>query len=312
MSLIRHSHQFWRTVPPSSIPTKHCVHDLFYSTLEALAVHLGRPLRVLDAGCGDGRIALALCGREGPWDGGDDRPLVGSIVGVDINEPGVACATAMCAETPTLRNRASFAVADVTGPLDALLRAVDGAAPKLCSASATASTSSCSSAPAHKSSAGTSTPASASALLGGTFDVVLAQLLISIVGGACERKQMLKNFKDLLCARGAMGMHVDAPVCRGGLLLCSASGDSASVNSKYKALYETDAALTGEDRTYISRDASSGEALYLTHHFDEHELRASIAAAGFNADTIEIASSEEHSSRRPDERAVFLYAVAEA
>ena len=283
----RTSRQFWRTVPPSSIPTKQCVHELFLNTLEALAVQRGRPLRVLDAGCGDGSVAIALAQQKGPWDTGDESPLVGSIVGIDINEAGINCATAKCAESK-LQNRASFAIADVTGPLDGVLRAIDGAAPILSSESTCGSTS------------------------GGMFDVVLAQLLISIVGGVCARQQMLTNFRALLCMRSTMGMQVDGPVCHSGLLLCSASGDSASVNEKYRKLYDTDAMLTGECRTYISRDASSGEALYLTHHFDEHELHTNIANAGFNADTIKIANSEECSSRRPNERAVFLYAVAEA
>lgn len=72
-------------------------------------------------------------------------------------------------------------------------------------------------------------------------------------------------------------------------------------------MYRDDAVLTGELGTYISRD-SDGRSLYLTHHFDEEEVRALLAESGFSDICVE--ARVESSSRRPDQAARFLYATA--
>jgi SAM-dependent methyltransferase len=128
--------------------------------------------------------------------------------------------------------------------------------------------------------------------LEGAFDLVVCQLVVSIVGGLEARRRLLDNaFRAL------------AP---GGRLYLSASGVSDDINPAYARLYEQDYPLTGERHTYGSRDAS-GNVLYETHHFEEEELRLLIESAGFEA--IEILRKEEASSRRQNERAWFLYAL---
>jgi SAM-dependent methyltransferase len=129
--------------------------------------------------------------------------------------------------------------------------------------------------------------------LGGPFDVVVCQLVVSIAGGPADRGRLLRACADLLRP--------------GGRLFVSASGVSGDVNPAYARLYAEDEPLTGEPFTYYSRDAD-GRVLYATHHFSEPELAAALAAAGFTQ--IAIAPVVEASSRRPEERAIFLYATA--
>lgn len=127
-----------------------------------------------------------------------------------------------------------------------------------------------------------------------SFDFVIMQLLLSIVGGPTERLATLLNAKKL---------------CRpGGLIYVSASGISESINEKYAKLYEDDKQLTGEAYSYFSRNADSGKILYSTHHFSKDELKALMTTAGF--EDIKILQIKEHSSRRKEEAAYFLYATA--
>eukprot|EP00937_MAST-01D_sp_MAST-1D-sp2_P006163 g6163.t1 len=129
------------------------------------------------------------------------------------------------------------------------------------------------------------------------FDVVIMQLLLSVVGGAAQRASALQNAARFLRP--------------GGMLLLSASGDSAAVNADYAAAYRRDEPATGEPRTYYSRDAC-GSVLYETHHFTRKELLAGLRATpGLDAAKIHVHSELEASSRRPDQAAVFLYARAE-
>jgi len=125
------------------------------------------------------------------------------------------------------------------------------------------------------------------------FSIVVCQLVISLVGGVAERARLLQNAHDVLEPRGWFYL--------------SASGVSDDINPGYARLYDEDFAETGEHGTYFSRD-SDGEILYSTHHFTEPELRALLEAAGF--EVLSVAVKEEASSRRPDEAARFLYAVA--
>jgi len=127
------------------------------------------------------------------------------------------------------------------------------------------------------------------------FDVVLCQLVISVVGGVDQRRALLA------CAR----KHLK----EGGLLLISSSGASDHINEKYRDLYQRDLQITQEPRTYLSR-GKDGEVLYSTHHFTVDELEGLIMEANFtNVYTIE---ESETSSRRPDEPAVFFYSTAVA
>ena len=128
----------------------------------------------------------------------------------------------------------------------------------------------------------------------GCFDFAVLQLLLSVVGGPEERRAVLGNAAALLRA--------------GGALYLSCSGASEGINAGYAALYERDAAATGEFRTYFSRDEATGEVLYVTHHFTAAELEELLRGCGFEEVRTEVV--REASSRRPTEAAYFLYTVA--
>lgn len=130
---------------------------------------------------------------------------------------------------------------------------------------------------------------------GSPFEVVVCQLVISIIGTPHQRANLLRH------VRGAMRP--------GGRLFLSASGVSDTINPGYARLYADDLPLTGERYTYLSRDAS-GEVLYMTHHFTEQELHDLLEVAGF--EEISVTTERETSSRRPDEAAFFLYATCRA
>lgn len=125
---------------------------------------------------------------------------------------------------------------------------------------------------------------------GGPFDVVVCQLVISIVGGRRQRENLLRHSRDHLRT--------------GGWLYLSASGVSDTINPDYARLYAADSPLIGERHSYFSRDAD-GRVLYMTHHFTTDELVDLLEAAGFAAVTVHTA--RETSSRRPDEAAYFHY-----
>lgn len=129
-------------------------------------------------------------------------------------------------------------------------------------------------------------------IAGGPFDVVVCQLVLSIIGDAANRRNLLRHVRDNLR--------------RGGWLYVSASGVSDSINPGYARLYAEDARLTGEPHSYFSRD-ERGRILYMTHHFTVDELTALLESAGFGQ--ITVTSERETSSRRPDEAAYFLYAT---
>jgi SAM-dependent methyltransferase len=130
---------------------------------------------------------------------------------------------------------------------------------------------------------------------GGPFDVVVCQLVISIIGDVRQRENLLRHVRDAMRP--------------GGQLFLSASGVSDTINPGYARLYAEDLPLTGERHTYLSRNAS-GDVLYTTHHFTVPELHDLLEAAGF--DEIRVATERETSSRRPDEAAFFLYATCRA
>jgi 2-polyprenyl-3-methyl-5-hydroxy-6-metoxy-1,4-benzoquinol methylase len=127
-----------------------------------------------------------------------------------------------------------------------------------------------------------------------SFDFVIMQLLLSIVGGPAERQSTLFNAKKL---------------CRpGGRIYVSASGISGNINKQYAKLYQDDKKLTGEQYSYFSRHSDSGNILYTTHHFRQDELKELLTAVGF--EEVNIQQVKEHSSRRLNEAAYFLYATA--
>jgi len=125
---------------------------------------------------------------------------------------------------------------------------------------------------------------------GRPFDVVVCQLVISIIGDARRRTNLLR--------------HVRESLGPGGSFYLSASGVSDAINPEYARLYAADLHLTGELHSYLSRD-ERGEILYETHHFTAKELASLLRLAGF--DGITVTSMVESSSRRPNEAASFHY-----
>jgi SAM-dependent methyltransferase len=125
---------------------------------------------------------------------------------------------------------------------------------------------------------------------GGPFDVVVCQLVLSIVGGLLERQNLLR--------------HLHSHLRPGGGLYLSASGVSDSINAGYARLYADDGPRTGEPYSYFSRD-DKGTILYATHHFSADELVALLEAAGYAE--IRVTTEREASSRRPEEAAFFHY-----
>lgn len=129
----------------------------------------------------------------------------------------------------------------------------------------------------------------------GPFDVVVCQLVLSIIGDARQRTNLLRH------ARG--NLRPD------GWLYLSASGVSDTINAGYARLYADDIHLTGERHSYLSRN-EQGEVLYMTHHFTAAELVQQLEAAGFGE--ISVTTEKEASSRRPDEAAFFHHATCRA
>lgn len=130
---------------------------------------------------------------------------------------------------------------------------------------------------------------------GGPFDVVVCQLVISIIGAARQRMNLLRHARNHLRPDG--------------WLYLSASGVSDTINAAYARLYAEDFPLTGERHTYLSRDDRC-QILYMTHHFTVAELTELLETAGFGR--ISITTAKEASSRRPDEAAYFHYATCQA
>ena len=127
------------------------------------------------------------------------------------------------------------------------------------------------------------------------FDIVVCQLVLSIIGGPLERANLLG--------------HLRAALGPGGGLYLSASGVSDTINPGYARLYAEDFPRSGEHATYLSRD-ERGEVLYMTHHFTAEELADLVAAAGFGG--VRVTTERESSSRRPEEAAFFHYVTARA
>ncbi|MBI2875756.1 MAG: class I SAM-dependent methyltransferase [Candidatus Tectomicrobia bacterium] len=196
-----------------------------------------RARRILDLGCGTGKLATDLAGRGY------------SVIGVDINEAAIRRAQARAAELfrDPWQTRPRFLVGD----------------------------------------------AITLALNEGSFDAVLLQLVISVIGTEEDRKRVLHRVSALLKPRG--------------ILYLSASGISEGVNPKYADLYRNDLPLTGERYSYLSRDPETGRILYLTHHFSQGELEG-LLQEDFDMEVLR--QEKEASSRRPTEPAYFFYIIA--
>jgi hypothetical protein len=130
------------------------------------------------------------------------------------------------------------------------------------------------------------------------------QLLLSVVGGKEERRRTLQY-----AARRLKPPSSPSSSSSGGTIYLSCSGVSDDINESYAELYRQDAAATGEEYTYYSRDDDTGgKILYTTHHFKIEEVKELLEDTGF--EDIRIEQKKEASSRRPDEAAYFLYVTA--
>ena len=227
----------WRRFVPSAIPTKDSTPHLDAFVEAAAAAGQGRPLALLDVGCGSGRLSRRFFERGF------------TVVGVDINAEAIVAAHDLATPPDATGRSLRFVVADVAADEPPRLD-------------------------------------------GGPFDVVVCQLVISIIGDARHRANLLR--------------HAHGCLRPGGRLFLSASGVSDTINPGYARLYADDLHLTGEQHTYLSRDAR-GEVLYTTHHFTADELMRLLEDAGFAE--IAITTERETSSRRPDEAAFFHYAT---
>jgi SAM-dependent methyltransferase len=126
------------------------------------------------------------------------------------------------------------------------------------------------------------------------FDGAVCQLVLSVVGDASDRVQLLKNTREALSPKGKLSV--------------SFSGISDDINPNYAELYVADHPYTGEYGTYLSR-YESGRVLYQTHHFAAEEIQKLLQDQGFSEICIE--EKIEASSRRPDQRARFYYVTCE-
>jgi len=126
------------------------------------------------------------------------------------------------------------------------------------------------------------------------FDFCILQLLLSIVGNVAKRCQTITTAYHSLK--------------KGGYIYLSCSGVSDTINSNYKQLYERDYPATQEMYTYYSRGANIDNILYSTHHFTVNEITKLLKEGGFV--DVHVQEIQERSSRRPEEVANFLYAMA--
>ena len=228
----------WRRFDVTAIPSKDSTPQLDRFLSEVTTTAAGHaPQRLLDIGCGDGRLSKRLYERGF------------SVTGVDVSSAAV---------------RAARELAVTADPSGELLRF-------------------------HEADMAADGPPQIDAQ---PFDVVVCQLVLSIIGDARQRRNLLRHAQMCL-----------APF---GQLFLSASGVSDAINPGYAELYAKDFPDTREWHTYFSRDAD-GRVLYATHHFTSDELASLLERQGFS--NITVTRELDASSRRPDEAAYFLYAT---
>lgn len=230
----------WRRFPADAIPTKKATPHLDAFLDSIRHAQAGKPLTLLDVGCGTGRLSRRM------WEQGF------SVLGIDLNPAAIRAAMSLAVADDTAGRWLRFAEADFAADRSPQ---VDG----------------------------------------GPFDVAVCQLVVSIIGDARNRANLLRHVHDNLRS--------------GGWLALSASGVSDTINAGYARLYADDEHLTGERHSYLSRD-DRGEELYMTHHFTADEIAGLLKTAGFGE--ISVATERETSSRRPDEAAYFHYATCRA
>jgi len=231
----------WRRFDAEKIPSKASTPQLdgFLAVVQE-ATAAAAPLRLLDVGCGTGRLGRRL------YDQGF------SVLGVDVNPAAVRAAERLAVPVDATGRGLEFVVGDFAAEHCPV---VDG----------------------------------------GPFDVIVCQLVLSIIGGVRQRENLLRHLRAHLRPRG--------------WLYLSASGVSDTINPGYARLYADDLSSTGERHSYLSRD-EQGAVLYMTHHFTADELVAQLEGAGF--DRIDVRTEREASSRRPEEAAYFHYATCRA
>jgi SAM-dependent methyltransferase len=156
-------------MPASEIPTKVALHPLFTQSLNGRLRMLGqlRRCRLLDLGCGDGRIACELHTSHAQSFNacGVDRGAALEVHGVDVNAAAVAAANTRAAGVeadPVLRP--AFTTADISSD-DKAFQEWRGNL-------------------AHD-----------------QYDIVLLQLVLSVIGGPPERARLLRNAHRLLGGR---------------------------------------------------------------------------------------------------------------
>jgi 2-polyprenyl-3-methyl-5-hydroxy-6-metoxy-1,4-benzoquinol methylase len=165
----------WRRFDAAAIPSKDSTPLLDAFLHEVTTAASGRPLALLDVGCGSGRLSRRL------FEQGF------SVLGVDINPDAIHTAQHHAASVDAAGRRLLFEVADFA----------ENASPQL-----------------H----------------GGPFDVVVCQLVISIIGDVRHRANLLRHVRENLRPSGR--------------LFLSASGVSDTINAGYARLYFTVDELT--------------------------------------------------------------------
>ena len=284
----------WKAFPPETIPTKggeslEKLPAIFLDTLERLenrkskssrndAVvpqkkqlsYSSRYLSILELGCGCGELARALQHRGH------------SVHGIDCNSGAIEVARTMAAKALSAHQESIRIECDNNKTSNGALhssefRSATFEVGNVCSSQNP-----------------TFLPPTSNE---GNYDFCILQLLLSVVGGHDNRKQVLCNARDSLKQPG-------------GVVYLSCSGVSDDINPKYGELYRKDALeLKDEhgDHSYYSRNDET-TILYVTHHFTVSELESLLSEAGFGEIVIE--RRKETSSRRPSEQAYFLFATA--
>jgi SAM-dependent methyltransferase len=241
--------------------------------------------RILELGCGCGDLSIHLLQQQEQQqqqqqNGDQANPSELLVIGVDVNSKAIEKANqkAKCKYQQQSRNYFMFLVADITK---------DDLADEI------------SLALSQRYIKEQNKKEEQQQQRNSSYDFVIMQLLLSIVGTQEQRISTLRNAWKL---------------CRpGGMVYLSCSGVSDDINPTYSTLYEQDLPLTGEKHTYLSRskshnDVDDSTVLYATHHFEVEELKTLLKDTGF--EDIRLDKILEASSRQPDQKAYFLYCIA--
>eukprot|EP01043_Picozoa_sp_COSAG02_P053718 COSAG02_NODE_5974_length_3901_cov_1.635455_3_plen_397_part_00 len=189
-----------------------------------------RRRRILDVGCGDGRIALELA-----------RGYGCDVVGVDVNAAAVAAANAAAAAAQLLPKTAS---ATGGGSHDGGKGNIDGGSAVFVVGDARSADSLAAAVGTARYDTGDDGTDDENS----GFDVVLAQLIISVIGPPRDRVSLIHACHSQLR--------------RGGKLMLSASAVSHDLNSVlYSELYAHGKEQTGEEHSYSMAEAYTQQKL---------------------------------------------------